>query len=143
MIPFTKQLSGLLITGAVLFTACHSSETRPTDRVSVALHQSARLGSDVTVRADSIQDSRCPVNVNCIWAGNVRVKLLVSSINDSSVVRLGLGADPAGNVTKRPDSTNVTLNNSVYKVILRDVNPYPGTSTTNQPQTAIVQVTKI
>lgn len=142
MLKSLKQLSGLLILGALLFSACKSSETTPSDSISVGLHQSGRLGSDVVVRADSIQDSRCPINAACIWAGQAKVNLLVSKNSDSTAVRLSLGAEP-GSTNKRPDSTTVSLKNETYKVILREVNPYPGSTSTTQPQTAVVQVTKL
>ncbi|GAB3781088.1 hypothetical protein GCM10028818_34500 [Spirosoma horti] len=100
------------------------------------------MGSDVVVRADSIQDSRCPLNATCVWAGQAKVKLLVSKNSDSTAVRLSLGADP-GSTNKRPDSTTVSLKNETYKVILREVNPFPGSASTTQPQTAVVQVTKL
>ncbi|GAB2560156.1 hypothetical protein [Spirosoma aerophilum] len=137
-----KQLSGFLIAGTILFAACKSNETNPTDSVSLGVHQSGRLGSDVIVRVDSIQDSRCPVNAYCIWAGQAKVKLLLKKDSDSTAVRLSLGADP-GSSNKRPDSTTVSLKSENYKVILREVNPFPGTTSSTQPQTAIVQVTKI
>ncbi|WP_240543666.1 hypothetical protein [Spirosoma foliorum] len=135
-----KWLSGFLIVGTTLFSACKSSETRPADLISVGLHQSARLASDVVVRVDSIQDSRCPPTYNCLVAGSARVKLLLSTTTDSSTVRLALGVYDN---LKRLDSTGVSLNNQTYKVILRDVNPYPGTGKPGQAQTATVQVTKL
>jgi hypothetical protein len=143
MFDFTKQLAGLLIVGAVFFSACNSSETTPTDRVALSLHQSARVGADVTVRADSIQDSRCPKDVTCIWAGQANVKLLLSKDSDSTTVRLALGPDMKEGYSKRLDSTNVSLSNTTYKVILREVNPFPTSSNADQPRTAIVQVTKL
>ncbi|WP_461041993.1 hypothetical protein [Spirosoma harenae] len=142
MTQLTTKLSGLLFVGITIFSACKSNDTTPTDQVSLGLHQSARLGSEVTVRADSIQDSRCPANVVCVWAGQAKVKLLLSKDQDSTIVRLALGADPGPSNNKRPDSTSVTLSNQTYKVILREVNPYPGTTSDNRPQTAVVQVTK-
>lgn len=140
MLESIKQLSGFLIVGILVFSACKSSETNPSDSISVGLHQSARLGSGIAVRADSIQDGRCPTGVNCIWAGEAKVKLLLSNDKDSGTVRLTLGA---GLNSKRLDSTNITLTNSAYKVILRGVNPYPTSPATNEPQVAVVQVTKI
>ena len=142
MLKSIKQLSGLLILGSLFFSACKSSETTPSDSISLGLHQSGRLGSDVVVRADSIQDSRCPLNVTCVWAGQAKVKLLVSKATDSTTVRLSIGANIDG-TNKRPDSTTVSLKNETYKVVLRSVNPYPKESTSSQPQTAVVQVTKL
>lgn len=140
MVQFTKQLSGLLIIGTIFFSACHSSDPTPTDHLSVGLHQSARIGSDVIVRVDSIQDSRCPKNVVCIWAGQAQVNLVLATNTDSSAVKLILSPEKPAN---RLDSTNISLNNNSYKVILHEVNPYPGTGTAGQPQTAVIQVTKL
>jgi hypothetical protein len=133
MLNTMKRLSGFLIVGTLLFSACKSSETTPTDSISLGLHQSGRLGSEVVVRVDSIQDSRCPPGGVCIWAGETKVKLLLSTSTDSSAVSLTLGV---GNNTKRTDSTGVTLSNQPYKVVLRAVGPYPA-------QTATVQVAKL
>lgn len=144
MLHAIKYLSGLLIVGSLFFSACKSFDTTPSDSISLGLHQSGRLSSDVLVRADSIQDSRCPSspNIVCIWAGQAKVKLLLAKNSDSTAVRLSLGADP-GSTNKRPDSTTVSLKNEVYKVILREVNPYPGSFSTPKPQTAVVQVSKL
>ena len=137
-----KRLSGLLVIGALLFSACKSSDTSPSDSISIGLHQSGRLGSDVVVRADSIQDSRCPLTVNCIWAGQAKVNLLVSKGTDSTTVHLSIGGN-LDSTNKRPDSTTVSLKNEPYKVILRAVNPYPRESFASQPKTAVVQVSKL
>lgn len=142
MLHTIKRLSGLLVIGSLFFSACQSSDTNPSDFVSVALHQSGRLGSDIVVRVDSIQDSRCPHNADCIWAGQAKVKLLLTKSSDSASVRLSLGAEP-GSTNKRPDSTTVSLKNETFKVILREVNPYPGSLPIPQPQTAVVQVSKL
>lgn len=142
MLHVMNYLSGLLIVGSLFFSACKSSDTTPSDSISVGLYQSGRLGSAIVVRVDSIQDSRCPFNADCIWAGQAKVKLLLTKNSDSAVVRLSLGADP-GSTNRRPDSTSVSLMNERYKVILREVNPYPGSLSTPQPQTAVVQVSKL
>ncbi|WP_097130655.1 hypothetical protein [Spirosoma fluviale] len=135
-----KRFSGFLIVGTILFSACKSNETTPTESISLGLHQSGRLGSEVVVRVDSIQDGRCPMDLNCIWAGQAKVKLLLSKGTDSKFARLLLGPDGSN---KRPDSTTVSLKNERYKVILREINPYPSLANQGKPQTAVVQVTKI
>lgn len=107
------------------------------------MHQSGRLSSGVAVRVDSIQDSRCPTGVTCIWAGQARVRMLLTKDQDSTTVALTLGPNISGNYGKRLDSTSVSLSNEAYKVILQEVNPYPTTMNESQPKTAVVQVTKI
>ncbi|GAB4042793.1 hypothetical protein [Spirosoma litoris] len=133
-----KWLSGFLIVGTTLFSACKSSDATPYPSVSVGLHQSARIGTTVIVRADSIQDSRCPTGLVCIWGGEAKVKLLLSTATDSSAVRLKLGAG-----ANRTDSTTTVLDNTMYKVLLLGVNPYPSYPSTNEAQTATVQLTKL
>ncbi len=143
MIQLIKQLSGLLIVGITLVTACKSPEALPSNSTSLTVHQSARLASGVMVRVDSIQDSRCPADVNCIWAGQAKVVMLLSADEDSSRVALILDPAFSEGSKKRLDSTNVSLNKQAYKVILREVTPYPTTISQPKAQTAIVQVTKL
>jgi hypothetical protein len=142
----SDKLKNLLAFGGIsslLFIACQRTDTTPADQVSISVNQSARVGADVVVRADSIQDSRCPVNVTCVWAGQAKVKLELSKGNDNQTLRLILDGGGVRNTPNRADSTQVSLAGQNYKVILREVNPYPGTGPVGQPQTAIVQVTPL
>lgn len=142
----SDKLRSLLALGGIstlMFIACQRTETSPTDRVSVSVNQSARIGADVVVRADSIQDSRCPVNVTCVWAGQAKVKLELSKGADSQTLHLILDGSASRNNANRLDSTQVSLAGQNYKVVLREVNPYPGTGSTDQPKSAVVQVTPL
>jgi hypothetical protein len=143
MVQLTKQLSGLLIVGTLCFAACKSSEPVPTNSVSLGMNQSARLSSGIAVRVDSIQDSRCPTGVTCIWAGQAKVNMVLSKDSDSTTVRLILEPSVTAGSPRRLDSTNVTLSRETYKVILRDVNPYPTTTNQSMPKSAVVEVTKL
>ena len=102
--------------------------------ISLAAQESAQLPAGVTVRIDSIQDSRCPANAMCIWAGRVEVTVLLSKNTDSQSVSLILQAG------QQLDTAQVTLGTATYKVVLQSVSPYPGTGLT-QAKTATVQVT--
>lgn len=137
-----KHLLQLLIIGTVVFSACRSNDAIPDNQVSVRLHQSARLSSDVLVRVDSIWDSRCPnsTSFSCLTAGSVTVKLLVSKAVDSSAVRLTLGYYDRN---KRLDSTQITLTNQAYKVILKGVTPYPTSFMPEPNQKAVVEVSRL
>ncbi len=122
--------------------ACKPGEATPTDLIRLETNQSGRLASGVVVRVDSIRDSRCPADVVCIWAGNATVSLLVSVPGDSARVTLILGPDPAKKMGRDSDSLGIQLDSQVYKVILREVNPYPTTTNLSQVKTAVVQVSK-
>ena len=58
------------------------------------------------------EDSRCPKNVNCLWAGQVIVELLV----DGQSTELALGSRKKGQTSK-------TVNG--YTIELKKVSPYP------------------
>jgi hypothetical protein len=50
------------------------------------LGETADLGGGLTVRPLSVtQDSRCPVNATCIWAGELRVRAIVSGIGETEI----------------------------------------------------------
>ena len=41
-----------------------------------------------------IEDSRCPMNAKCTWAGNARVQLTVKGNKGSRTIELNTGRDP-------------------------------------------------
>ncbi|CAF3864106.1 unnamed protein product [Adineta steineri] len=87
---------------------------------SICLPQggTGQVCNGATLRINSLQDSRCPVNVQCIWAGQANVTLLLSKGRASITTELILGAQPQ-------DQAEVTLDNKVYDVLLQSVEPYP------------------
>jgi len=143
MVGTFNRFHSFLFLVAVFFAACKPSATTPADTIAVRLRQSGLLASEVVVRVDSIQDSRCPTGTTCVWAGQARVTLLLSKNMDSTTVRLAL--EPGINQDKaaRSDSTSVSLNSEQFNVILRDVTPYPTVPAQNQTPTAVVQVTRL
>ena len=66
---------------------------------------------DITF-ADVVADSRCPLNVECIWEGEVIVKLSV----DGEDVQLGLSS-----IDTAPEMDTI----GQWSVQLLEVNPYP------------------
>ncbi|CAF4209484.1 unnamed protein product, partial [Adineta steineri] len=83
---------------------------------------------DATLHVSSINDSRCPANVMCFWAGQAKVQLLLSNKVASTTMDIIAGA-----------SAQATLGTNVYTVTLDDVIPYPGMN--KNPSEAIVTVT--
>ncbi|CCH01008.1 hypothetical protein FAES_2999 [Fibrella aestuarina BUZ 2] len=138
---FVNVAAASLFASATLFLACtHSSSTpSPANQIKLGQNQSGRLSSGVTVKVDSLSDSRCPINAICIWGGNVVLRAVLTKDTDTKSVRLTLGPDPANPTNKRPDSTGVVLGGTTYKVVLRDVTPFPGSGST-EPKQALVEV---
>lgn len=64
--------------------------TTAADGVAMAgIGETARLG-DVTVRPIAvIEDSRCPRDVTCVWAGRLRLSAAISGVAGTSELTLG------------------------------------------------------
>lgn len=94
---------------------------------------SVTLGDDgdVSVVVTSIEDSRCPINAICVWAGNASVKVRFSQGDNDVEVELCIGA--CGNHFKETDSRKFSLNDRTYVVVLKDVRPYPATDSDEKP----------
>ena len=138
-----ELISLSLLTGLTILGACKATATLPADRVQLTVNQLARLASGVAVQVDAIQDSRCPEGVQCIIAGWASVKATVSKAPEEAHVVLTLGAKPKSSTPADVvDSTGVVLAGTTYKVILRDVTPYPKIGS-SEPKQALIQVTQL
>lgn len=77
----------------LLLAACapvESPASAPANGVVVArLGETVRLG-DVRVRPIAVtEDSRCPRDVTCIWAGRLRLRVAISGVAGEPVLTLG------------------------------------------------------
>ncbi len=142
----TKLLiSCLLLADLFVMQACRSTEpivlpVLSADQAVIRLNRSARFAHNVVVQVTDIHDSRCPQDVVCVLAGIATVKLIITKGNDVQSAHLQLGFPT---LTQRVDSTGFIFAGESYKVVLRNVIPYPNTSKKLMPKQAIVQVTKI
>lgn len=80
---------------------------------------------------DEVTDSRCPSNVQCIRAGEVVVDL---NLNTQQKIKMCLGECQLVQPDRKKgfviqDSLEVSVNSQKYLFILRQVNPYPTTTT--------------
>lgn len=96
---------------------------------------------EVMISLVSMKDSRCPSDVQCIWAGNARIKLDIST-DQGSMVSAELCIGQCDTKFKTADTTFVRLNDFKYSVILKAVEPYPGKGNPANKK-ALLQVKKI
>ena len=54
-----------------------------------------RLGDDITLILTEVEDQRCPAEVDCVWAGMIRVHLTVSTPTAKQVIVLCNQCDDA------------------------------------------------
>jgi len=101
------------------------------EKVELQKSQSILFGTDTNnglkLTVNTINDSRCPKDVNCIRAGEAAVKITIYDIKENSATfNLYYGEKSHF----KPDTVNFSIDKKIYKVILFDVNPYPQTSVT-------------
>jgi hypothetical protein len=113
-----------LILAAAAVGACSSGGSVPTETgdpapsartLSVGVGETASVpGSDVSITFRSVtEDSRCPLDVTCVWEGNGRVALTLSSADDSEDAEL--------NTTVQPRQIDF----AGMRIVLASLAPYP------------------
>jgi hypothetical protein len=88
-----------LVLAALLFAACTPTraDEPPSAPVAVsdgiviaAIGETADLGDGLVVRPlEVLEDSRCPTDVQCIWAGRVRLRVDVEGLGEREIVAGG------------------------------------------------------
>jgi hypothetical protein len=107
---------------ALLLTACATTSMPRSDGSNVALGQEAMVDGPVVKPIAVLEDSRCPMNALCVWAGRVRLKMLWIRSKGNREFELTLGepkplADGSITLTSvRPDKrTDVIIKPSDYR----------------------------
>ena len=97
MRPLTALLApfaSLALAACVVVPAPDSTPPAPQGS-AVALGQSVRVGDLTVTPVAVVEDSRCPVNARCVWAGRLVVKTRIDGTaggerwSDSAEMRLG------------------------------------------------------
>lgn len=92
--------SPILTMTALFALACGGaigpSAAEPLRELTLAPDESARIaGSDVTVGFEGVrEDSRCPVDVTCVWEGNAAVRLTLVQGSTRRTEILNTAIDP-------------------------------------------------
>ena len=87
-----------ILTTMLLAWACVAASTEvPLDQdFEIALGKTVAIaGTAQQVTFDAVtEDSRCPTDVVCVWAGNARVSLRVTAAGTDSTIALNTGLEP-------------------------------------------------
>ena len=113
----------VVLTFAGVLAANPHSPSAP-DVVRLGREFKLKAGRQVTVKGTKLRirfvtvenDSRCPSDVTCVWAGNAAVQLQLGTGRGSKTVTL--------NTSKSPSFAGETEYRG-YRVKLVDLNPYP------------------
>lgn len=71
------RLAAIALPAAFALSACATTAGAPLpDGSDVALGQKAYVDGPIVQPVEVVEDSRCPMNARCVWAGRVRVKMV-------------------------------------------------------------------
>ena len=139
-----KYSNLLLIAVLLLSLASCKKQVQPANEInfpgSLALNKLESFdidGETLTCSLDSVlQDSRCPINANCVWQGMAVARFNVSHDNTQSAITLGT-------IKFGPYDTNSTV--AGFKIELVGVSPYPelGKPANYNDYVAKVKITKL
>ena len=114
-----------------------------------------KVGETITVNSDGltvelveiVEDSRCPADVTCIWAGRALIRVIVSSPNDVlgfGAVDMTLEAGDAGEAAS-PRENRVVGKDGAYTLALLGLAPQPISTVklTSQDYMATLKVVKV
>jgi hypothetical protein len=126
----------VLLAGGLL--ACGKTSMQARQVVALVPKQptTLALGGPGSVEATltELNDSRCPSDVVCIWAGTIDATLALTDGSATQTVRLGYEKNYAS------DSVDVLLNKRRYWVRLLDVTPYPSSKNGSLLRTATLRL---
>lgn len=107
---------------ALLLIACRKTTSSDQQLIKVGVKKCVQktFGNErITICFDSvIQDSRCPINANCIWQGVAQAKFSAFIQNQKHVFTLSTNNVLPGTIT------DTTISN--YTISFANLHPYPG-----------------
>ena len=127
------RLSALALPAILTVSACATTRSAPLpDGSDVALGQKAYVDGPIVQPIEVLEDSRCPMNARCVWAGRVRVKMVwIRGNGEKQPFEVTLGESTPiadGSITLesvRPDKmTNVQLEPADYRFSFRFAGGY-------------------
>jgi hypothetical protein len=87
----------LIIAALLTITSGSYFDATPQDKaVTVKVAEEKVVpGTQIKVKfIELLEDARCPADVNCVWAGNAKIKLHFSKGSDDEIAELNTGVKP-------------------------------------------------
>lgn len=132
-----------LLTVLMFFQACEKSSN-----IDYSGRYIIKLGETINVPQNSemakltfleSSDSRCPVNVNCIWQGVGQTKFKLKTAQSEQNFELCTGGCNVISMDRKPE---IVVNGVTYIVELVNLSPYPGTGKPDEKVEATILVQK-
>jgi hypothetical protein len=128
-----KIFLGLIL--ALIFGGALTANAQNTQQISLQVNkQKSAMRDRLRIKFVSVEDSRCPKDVNCIWAGNAKVTIKVTN-RKGETKTFDLNTNLQGRSAKFDG----------YEIALGNVSPYPSSNIRINPNgyTASFTITKL
>lgn len=118
-------MKNIIIALLLSLTACSLQET-PSPEPTLASQIELRVNTEVSfqegvkIKITKIEDSRCPENTTCVWAGMAKIFFILSAN--------GVSKDSSIDYESKPLKTTVDLGGQKFDVEVSNVLPYPKTT---------------
>ncbi|MFD2583768.1 hypothetical protein ACFSR6_14810 [Pedobacter vanadiisoli] len=131
-----KNLISFFIVLSVFAFGCEKTSESITTNYDFKINTSKSIGTS-TLLLKSINDSRCPINADCISAGGVRAHFKLTADNIDQEITLCKGV--CGTLES---AAKVKINGITYSMKLIDVTPYPQLQKGDITQTVKIELTR-
>lgn len=128
---YTTLLLGMSV---AIFSCDPNSVNKQQEEKLIHYQETVALPTAGTLTFAGVEDSRCPENVQCVWAGNATVDLQLRSgqaNQEAQSVKMCVG-DCRTLYPKigfrEADTVRVSVQGTPHTLILTQVNPYPNTT---------------
>lgn len=89
-----KVLFALFVAFILLATFSPAAGRSLRQQGKVQIYHEANVSGVRIKFVDLIEDSRCPIDTQCIWAGNAKLKVQLSKNGRSKIVEMNTGTAP-------------------------------------------------
>ncbi len=123
----TLLFSALLLT--LVFGTVVAANAQKTEQATITVNQQKKFSrSKLKIKFISVEDSRCPTDTNCVWAGNAKVTIkVINRKGESKTFDLNTNLQPQvvkfenyeiklGEVAPHPKS-NIRINANGYNAV--------------------------
>jgi hypothetical protein len=101
----------------VLLTSFVAAPAKPLrQQGKVQIHHEAIVNGIRVKFVDLIEDSRCPTDTQCVWAGNAKLKVKLWKNGQTRVVEMNTGMEPR------------VIRFAGYEIKITDLTPHPATN---------------
>jgi hypothetical protein len=135
-----NMMKYFIATFLLVFSACTKEEVKVAQtplasKIELSFDTELTFQEGIKIKITKVEDSRCPQNTTCIWAGMAKVFF---TINDN-----GISKDSSIDFESKPIKTSVDLGAAKYEVEVSEVLPYPkGATEINQKDYKVIVTVK-